>query len=266
QHVIAFRQLRRVPNTALDMAVTHGVRHLVKKSCRLTAINRDPALVCIRNLRRFSIGRQSIEKNIDMRPFESRRRCPICFEHLVAQLVQPEPPPISIQVRSIKRIHNDPHWPTHNQPLVLLLLQARAVRVEQLNAILLDRRWNIVFETNRRERKRIDLTARWPNVHVNVIHLINRADSVAGPKTRATSDSNSLQLPFSVMHWNESRIVKHLCVFIASDVQMNVRHDANTKALVERIEPPICLRADNFLRTHRTNRLAVSTEDIEPAV
>ena len=101
---------------------------------------------------------------------------------------------------------------------------------------------------------------------MNVIHLVNRADRIAGPKTRATSDSNSLQLSFTVIHGNEPRIVKHLRFLIASDGHMNVRDDANTKALVERIKSPICLRTHNLLRTHRTNRFAVSTEDIEPAV
>src|SRR6185295_17576973 len=118
---------------------------------------------------------------------------------------------------------------------------------EQLNAVLLDRRWNIVFESDGRERKRIDLAARWTNVHVHVIHLVNRPDSIAGPKTRPTFDSHSYQLPFTVIHRNETWIVKHLRIFVASDVQVNVRDHADTKPFVERIKTPIRLRADNFL-------------------
>src|SRR6185295_6298757 len=31
EDVIAFRQLRRIPNTARHLPITHGIRHLVKK-------------------------------------------------------------------------------------------------------------------------------------------------------------------------------------------------------------------------------------------
>src|SRR5215217_338098 len=204
QHVITFRQLGSVPDAARYMSTANGVCYFVKEPRGLAAIDGDPALIRVRNLRRFPITRQSIEKDIDSRLLESRRRCPIIFKNLVTELIQPEAAPIGIHVRAIERVNYDPYRPTHQQSFPLFLLHAWPIRVEQLNAVLLDSRRNIVFESNRHERERIDLTARWTNVHMNVIHLVDGANSIAGTETCATSDSHSFQFTFTVVHRNKS--------------------------------------------------------------
>ena len=105
-----------------------------------------------------------------------------------------------------------------------------------------------------------------PTFMMNVIHLVDRADSIAGLETCAAFDSHAREFSFAVVHGNKARIVKHLRIFIAPDVHVNVGDNADAKAFVKRIEAPVWKRARNFLRTHGTNRLAISTEDIEPAV
>src|SRR5262249_49600063 len=86
------------------------------------------------------------------------------------------------------------------------------------------------------------------------------------PETCPAFDSHAYQFSRTVMYGNEARVVEHLFVLIASDVNMNVRNDANAKAFVQRVETPVWLRTRNLLRSHNAHRFAVPTKNIETAV
>ena len=72
--------------------------------------------------------------------------------------------------------------------------------------------------------------------------------------------------PFRVVHRNKARVVKHLCIFVAPDVDVNVGDNADTHAFVDRTEGPVCEWTRNLLGTHRAHDVTVSAEDVEPAM
>src|SRR5437870_1702603 len=166
QDIIAFRQLRGVPNTVGCTALEDRVCDFVKKACGRAAVDGYPTLSGVGDLSCFTVAWQAIEDDVDLRLFEAWRRCSIDFEYLVSEFIKTKTPPVDIKVCAIVRINYDAHWTTHQQSSALFLSQPLACRVKQLNTILLDCWRNSVAESNRRQRQRIDLAAGWSNVHV----------------------------------------------------------------------------------------------------
>src|ERR1044072_6043165 len=78
--VVATRHLRRVPHAALCLSVFHGICDLIKEPRSCAAVNRDSALIGVRDLCALAIRREAIEQDRDARLFETWRGRAVGFE------------------------------------------------------------------------------------------------------------------------------------------------------------------------------------------
>src|ERR1043165_6322198 len=99
-----------------------------------------------------------------------------------------------------------------------------------------------------------------------VVHLGPSPEPVADIEACTAPHTHAHQFSRFIVHRNEARIVKHLSVLVATDVHVNVRDCADTKAFVKRVETPVWNWSSYLLRMHNTHGLAVTTKHIETAV
>src|ERR1041385_3227462 len=96
QNVVTGGQLRSVPGSGLSPSVSYGVGYIVEKSGGGAAIDRDPALFCVRDLWRILLRRKTIEHKIDPRLVESGSRRAVRSQNLVAETVETKAPPARV--------------------------------------------------------------------------------------------------------------------------------------------------------------------------
>ena len=72
------------------------------------------------------------------------------------------------------------------------------------------------------KRQRVDLTARWTNVQMHVVHAIYGAHGVAGSKACPALESDAREFSVGAVDRHKAVVVKHLSVFVAAHVNMNV--------------------------------------------
>src|SRR5579885_3179313 len=144
ERVVAGRERGRVPRPASRDAAADGVRDFVEEARLLAPVNRDAARVGVGDLRRVRVGWQAVELDVDARLVEAGGGRAVRGEQLVAELVESEPTPRLIPVNLIVSVNDDPHATAHDEPPAALLGQARARLVEELNAVALNRRRDVV--------------------------------------------------------------------------------------------------------------------------
>src|ERR1044072_3575871 len=101
---------------------------------------------------------------------------------------------------------------------------------------------------------------------MHMVHLVHSSDRISCVEACAALHTNARQFSCTVIYRNEARVFKHLPVFVATNVNVNVRDCADAHAFVDRVEAPVRHRSSYLLRTYGSHRLTVTTKHVETAV